>query len=137
MYVAKSNFFRVVARILEIKPDDQKALNNFAQLSLLLDLETSRAHEIAHRVYERDPKNPLMVSTYAYSLYAKGKPKEAVQIMNTLTDQELHLPATAAYYGVFLSAAGDKAKAEEFLRLGETAHLFPEEKALVAKALAK
>ena len=129
--------FRVVGRILEIRPDDQKALNNFAQLSLLLNLETSRAHEIAQRLYERDPKNPVVASTYAYSLYVKGKPQKAVEVMNTLSAEELHKPGTAAYYGIFLAAAGEKDKAAEFLQLGETARLFPEEKALVAKALAR
>jgi hypothetical protein len=57
--------------------------------------------------------------------------------MEALSAEQLREPGTAAYYGIFLSAAGEKAKAEEFLRLGETARLFPEEKALVVKALAK
>ena len=54
--------------------------------------------------------------------------------MNRLTDEQLRDSSVAAYYGVILVAAGDKAKAQEYLKLGSSANLLPEEKALVAKA---
>jgi hypothetical protein len=43
-------------------------------------------------------------------------------------------PSLAAYYGIILAAAGDAAKAREYLKIGASARLLPEEKALLAKA---
>jgi hypothetical protein len=54
--------------------------------------------------------------------------------MSTLDPTQLHEPATAAYYGVFLAAAGRTQDAQEYLKLGATAKLLPEEKILVTKA---
>jgi predicted Zn-dependent protease len=125
--------YRIVTRLVELKPDDHKALNNYAQLSLLLNLNTQRAHDIAERLYQADPSNAVIASTYAYSLHTKGKPKQALEIMDRLPEEKLREPAIAAYYGVILAAAGDKSKAQEFLALGATATLLPEEKTLVAR----
>jgi hypothetical protein len=54
--------------------------------------------------------------------------------MSTLNPTQLHEPATAAYYGVFLAAAGNTQEAREYLQLGATAKLLPEEKTLITKA---
>ena len=51
-----------------------------------------------------------------------------------LTPDQLRTPEIAAYYGILLAAAGDQARAAEFLDLGEKATLLPQEKALVEKA---
>jgi predicted Zn-dependent protease len=126
--------YRVASRMVEIRPDDQTALNNFAQLSLLLNLNTERAHQVAQGLYEHDPRDPVVASTYAFSLFSKGKNKQALDVMNKLSEAQLREPATAAYYGIILTAAGESTRADEFLRIGETAQLFPEEKALLAQA---
>ena len=49
---------------------------------------------------------------------------------------DLRVPSVAAYYGIVLMATGDKAKAREFLELGQKATLLPEERTLLARALA-
>jgi hypothetical protein len=54
--------------------------------------------------------------------------------MEGLTPEQLRQPEIAAYYGIILAAAGDHARAAEFLDLGEKATLLPQEKALVEKA---
>jgi hypothetical protein len=127
------DLYRVVARLCEIRPDDQEAQNNLAQLSLLLNLNVEHARALARQLHSQNPKNAVFASTYAFSLYRQGHYQQAVNVMSDLPADKLRQPAIAAYYGVFLAAAGD-ARAREFLDLGRQARLLPEEKALVEKA---
>ena len=126
--------YRVLVRLAEVQPQDMGIQNNLAQVSLLLNADVERARKLAADLYRKEASNPAYASTYAFSLYTKGDVKGALQIMNRLTDEQLRDPSLAAYYGVILVAAGDKAKAQEYLKLGSSAKLLPEEKALVAKA---
>lgn len=129
-----ANLYRVLLRQLERHPDDSNVKNNVAQLSLLLKLNSARGRELAREVYEKDPRNPAYVSTYAFSLFDNGDAKRALQTMETLPETERRKPEIAAYYGMILAAAGDGARAAEFLDLGERAKLLPEEKTLMERA---
>src|SRR5205085_808419 len=128
------NLYRVVLHQVDLHPDDANVQNNFAQLSLLLNLNTDRGQKAAREVYEKDPKNPAFVSTYAFALHAAGDSKKALKILETLSPEQLRKPEIAAYYGVILVAMGDQTRAGEFLDLGEKANLLPPEKALIEKA---
>lgn len=128
------NLYRVMLHQTEFRPNDRNVQNNFAQLSLLLNLNADRGQKAAREVYESDPKNPAYVSTYAFALYTQGDVKKALKTLETLSPDQLHKPEIAAYYGIVLAAAGDRARAPEFLDLGEKAQLLPQEKALVEKA---
>jgi cytochrome c-type biogenesis protein CcmH/NrfG len=136
-YFAKNgdaeNLYRVLLHQSELHPDDWDVQNNFAQLSLLLNLNTDRGQKVAREVYEKDPKNPGYASTYAFALHVQGDTKKALKILETLSPEQLHMPAIAAYYGIMLAATGDQ-RAGEFLDLGEKAALLPQEKALLEKA---
>lgn len=136
-YFAKNgdaeNLYRVLLHQSELHPDDQNVQNNFAQLSLLLNLNADRGQKIARDVYEKDPKNPAYASTYAFALHVQGDTKKALKVLETLTPDQLHKPPIAAYYGIMLAAAGDQ-RAGEFLDLGVKASLLPQEKALIEKA---
>ncbi len=137
-YFAKNgdteNLYRVLLHQIELRPDDRNVQNNFAQLSLLLKLNTDRGQKAAREVYEADPKNPAYASTYAFALHTAGDTKKGLKILEALTAEQLHDPAIAAYYGILLAAAGDQARASEFLDLSEKATLLPQEKALIEKA---
>jgi cytochrome c-type biogenesis protein CcmH/NrfG len=137
-YFAKNadtqNLYRVLLHRLELHPDDRNVQNNFAQLSLLLGLNTERGQKIAREIYEKEPANPAYASTYAFALHTQGETKKALKVLEGLTDEQRHQPEIAAYYGIVLAAAGDQARAGEFLDLGEKATLLPQEKALVEKA---
>jgi cytochrome c-type biogenesis protein CcmH/NrfG len=128
------NLYRVLLHEVELHPDDPNIENNFAQLSLLLNLNPDRGQKAAREVYDKDPKNPAYVSTYAYALYVAGDSKKALAVLETLAPEQLREPNVAAYYGVILAAAGDQTRAAEYLDLGEKANLLPQEKALVEKA---
>jgi cytochrome c-type biogenesis protein CcmH/NrfG len=137
-YFAKNadteNLYRVLLHQIELRPNDRNVQNNFAQLSLLLNLNVDRGQKLAREVYESDPKNPAYASTYAFALHVAGDAKKGLKILETLTPEQLHEPAIAAYYGVLLVAAGDQTHAGEFLDLGEKAMLLPQEKRLIEKA---
>ena len=128
------NLYRVLLHQIELHPDNPNVQNNFAQLSLLLNLNADRGQKAAREVYEKDPKNPAYVSTYAFALYSAGDSKKALKTLETLAPDQLQKPEVAAYYGVILAAAGDRTRAAQFLDLGEKASLLPPEKALVEKA---
>lgn len=137
-YFAKNddteNLYRVVLHEVELHPDDANVQNNFAQLSLLLHLNTDRGQKAAREVYDKDPKNPAYVSTYAFALHSAGDSKKALKVLETLSPEQLRKPEIAAYYGIILAATGDQARAAEYLDLGEKATLLPQEKALLEKA---
>ena len=137
-YFAKNgdteNLYRVLLHRIETQPDDRKVQNNFAQLSLLLNLNIDRAQRIARELAEKEPANEAYVSTCAFVFFTQGDIKKARKTIETLSDAQLHQPEVAAYYGMILAAAGEQARAGEFLDLGEKATLLPQEKALVEKA---
>jgi cytochrome c-type biogenesis protein CcmH/NrfG len=129
------NLYRVLLHSTELHPEDRNAQNNFAQISLLLNLNAARGQKMAREVYEKDPKNAAYASTYAFALHAQGETKKALKVFDSLTEEQLRQPEIAAYYGVILAAAGDSARATEFLDLGEKSEkLLPQEKALIEKA---
>jgi hypothetical protein len=126
--------YRVLARLTEIDPGDLKVQNNLAQVSLLLNADLERARRRAANLYRKEPSNGAYVSTYAFSLYAKGDAKGALKVMSTLRKDQLNEPQLAAYYGIFLAASGEKSKARDYLELGRQTQLLPEERTLLDRA---
>jgi cytochrome c-type biogenesis protein CcmH/NrfG len=137
-YFAKNgdteNLYRVLLHRIETQPDDRRIQNNFAQLSLLLKLNVDRAQKMARELAEKEPANEAYVSTCAFAFFTQGDLKKARKTIESLSDAQLHQPEIAAYYGIILAAAGESARALEFLDLGEKATLLPQEKTLVEKA---
>lgn len=137
-YFAKTGATRDIYRVLlhrhELRPEDRNVQNNVAQLSLLLNLNAERGQKLAADLYQKEPTNPVYLSTYAFALHSAGDTKKALQVMSALSEEQLRRPEFAAYYGIFLAAAGEAARASEFLDLGENAALLSEERALVEKA---
>lgn len=131
---ATHDLYRVLLRREEFQPNDANVQNNIAQLSLLLNLNADRGFRLARDLHEREPKNPVYASTHAFALHSRGDTKKALAVMNALTPEQLKQPEIAAYYGIILAAAGEHAKAAEYLDASGKAGLLPEEKALVDKA---
>jgi Flp pilus assembly protein TadD len=105
--------------------------------ALLLDAQELKPYDLAREVYQQSPTNASYVSTYAFSLYLKGKNAEALKVMKTLKPQQLQDPAIAGYYGLILKATGDRARARTYLDWASSkAHLLPEEKKLFDQAKA-
>ena len=129
-----AGLYRVLVQLAELLPEDGRIQNNFAQISLLLNADVERARKLAADLYRKEQSNPAYVATYAFALYTKGDTKGALKVMGTLNPTELRDPPIAAYYGVLLAAAGDAQSSREYLKLGATAKLLPEEKTLITKA---
>jgi len=111
-----------------------KVQNNLTQVSLLLNVDLERARKRASDLFRKQPSNAAYVSTYAFSLYAKGDVKGALNVMSTLREDQLQEPPLAVYYGFMLAVAGEKTKARKYVEIGKTAHLLPEEKQLIDRA---
>ncbi len=126
--------YRVLTRLLELKPTDRAVRNNFAQIALLLHADTARAYKIAADLHREEPANGVFASTYAFALYDEGKVAQALKVMNSLTADQFQDPGTSAYFGIFLAADGKTEKAAKYLEMGKAAHLLPEEKALFDRA---
>ena len=125
---------RVFRAMVERDPKDAQARNNFAMVSLLLGTDTDQARQTAAELRAAEPDNPVFVSTYAFSLYLQGHPQEAAQALRALGLNRLDDPSLAAYYGVFLAAAGDTQTARTYLTKSAKAFLLPQEQALVDQA---
>jgi hypothetical protein len=121
---------------MQMKNDDSDVMakNNFAAVSLLLGTQLPEAHQIAKEDYDRFPQNAVVVSTYAYSLHLQGRSQEGLKLLEKLPEDKLRMPAVATYYGVLLAAAGQPARAKEYLEIAGRSNLLPEEKTLVAAA---
>jgi predicted Zn-dependent protease len=125
---------KMYSGLLEADANDIMFRNNFAAVSLLLGTGLPEAEKIASEDYEKLPQNPFIVSTYAFSLYIQGKAQDGLNVLEKLPGDALHNPGIAAYYGTLLAAAGQPAKAREYLQLSQKAALLPEERAMVAAA---
>jgi Flp pilus assembly protein TadD len=136
-YLATGNtrgLWRVYSTLLGYDSSDAAAQNNFAAVSLLLNLQITKAHEMARAAYSRFPNNEAFASTYAYSLHLQGKTKDALRIFELLKSGQLQQPGVAVYYGTVLVANGESGKARQYLQIAEKGRLLPEEKAMVDQA---
>lgn len=118
---------------LQREPGNLAIKNNLAATALLLGADDVKPHELAHEVWQKAPTNAAYASTYALSLYRQKKFDEALRVMRALSPRDLEVPAIAGYYGLILSSAGDRHRAQSYLQWSKKARLLPEESALFAQ----
>ena len=139
-YTAEGNtreLLSVFNRLMELDPQNLNTKNNVAYALLLLNMETDRANMLATEIYKADPTNAEFASTYALALNLKGKPDNALKILQKLPESELRIPSTALCYGVILAAKGQDDEARVFLDTAQAGQLLPQEKAMALKAREK
>lgn len=112
------------------------ARNDYAFYSLLVRSEDGNPHREAEKLFNENPADAQIAVTRGLSLFQQGKAVEALAITNGLPTEELRKPQVALYHAIFLTAAGNAAKAEEFLDVAKEWRMFPEEKALLERAKA-
>jgi predicted Zn-dependent protease len=117
-------------------PSDLVAKGDLALTALLLNAVEVKPAEMARELYHASPTNSTVAAAYALSLHLQRKPADAVKVMDALDPHDLENPSIAGYYGIFLQAAGNRAKAQHFLDLGSKAPMLPEERRLFDKARA-
>jgi Tfp pilus assembly protein PilF len=134
-YLAAGNtrgLHKVYSRIVNRDVANYPAMNNLASVSLLLNLQTNKACEMAREAYLKATNVAAFASTYAWSLHLQGRTAEGIKVLETLKPDRLEVPGVALYYGAMLAAVNAPAKAKKYLDLAETGQLLPEEKALLA-----
>jgi len=125
-----SGLNRVYSRWMTLEPENFVAKNNFTATALLLKVNLSKAHELARELYGQTPHDPVIASTYAYSLHLQARTKEGLQILQRYDPKALATPALALYYGLLLAADQQTNKAGQYLQAARTAQLLPEERVL-------
>ena len=125
---------KVYAAMMSSAPDDLVAQNNYAVVSLLLNVATNQAHELAGKVYSQQPGNSVFASTQAYSLYLQGRANEALQMMRAFKPAQLEQPGVALYYGLLLKADNQVVEARKYFDIARKGNLLPEEQALLKLA---
>jgi predicted Zn-dependent protease len=130
--------YQLYARLLARAPQNVTLKNNLTAAALLLKTNLTQAGQWAAELYAQQPADPVIVSTYAFARHLQGSDAQGLAALQKLTPAQLEQPAIALYYGVLLTATGDRGQGDYFLTRAESAgHLLPEEKALVAEARQK
>jgi predicted Zn-dependent protease len=112
------------------EPDNLHVKNNFATTSFLLKQGLPRAHEVAKEIYQQQPTNPIICSTFAYSLHLQGRNQEAVEVVSKLAPGDRENPAFAVYFAAIYIQNGQTNEAYHCLALSQKADLLAEEKSL-------
>ncbi len=115
------------------KADSKSAVfrNDYAFYSLLIRSEDGNPHHEAEKLANENPGNANIAVTRGLSLYRQGKAAEATTLTGSLPPEELRKPRIALYHAIFLTAAGETAKAAEFLPAAQDWKMLAEEKALL------
>ncbi len=121
----------VSKRFVATDPSNVAMRNNHVALALLIGQTADAPHELAATLFQQNPGEAVIGSTYGFSLFLRGKAKEAVAVMETFPAEELRGSVAGVYYGIFLAAAGEADRSVEYFQLGTKAKLLPEEKAMV------
>lgn len=108
--------------------------NNHAFFSLLVRSEDGNPHREAEKLCAENPGNATIAVTRGLSLYQQGKATEAAALTGSLPFEELKKPQIALYHAIFLTAAGETAKAAEFLLISDGWKMLPEEETLLERA---
>jgi len=131
------SLMQLISILARRNPSDVELQNDLAMVALLLDAQELKPHDLAREAYQKEPKNPSIASTYAFSLYLQQKPAEALKVMQQLDLRTLSIPGIGTYYGLILKANGHLPEAKAYLNLSSKASgLLPEEKTLFAQAKA-
>lgn len=131
-----AGLYRVYTALLDANPKAVVAKNNVAALGLLLGRDLEKCARLAREVYLSATNNPTARSTYAFALHVEGKSAEGLRLLQSLPEQELHLPGVATYYAILLAANGQRDQAGPFLASAEKGQVLPEEKRLLEIARA-
>ena len=124
---------QLYARELACAPENVSLKNNLAATLLLLKDDLPQASRLANEAYAQRPTDPVIVSTYAFSLHLQGRTKDGVAALEKLNPESLAEPSVALYYGVLLAALHETNRATPFLEIARTkGQLLPEEIILLA-----
>ena len=131
-----AGLLRVASNQYKDEPQDIRYKNNYAFYSLLLNIDTQRAVELAQECWHEAPLQPNIAATYAFALYRVSKYQEGLQVLDKLPANDLDKPNIALYYALVLSAAGQTNKASHYLALARKSDRFLPQELELADSLA-
>jgi len=125
---------RVTKAMQRLEPNSDPVRNNLAFYSLLLNVGTDSANQIADDLFAKYPADPAIVSTYALSLLLRKRPSEALAALERLPATVQESGPIAPYYALALAKTGNTQRANEVLAHVRREQLLPEEEALLKQA---
>ena len=132
-----SSLNKVYSTLSSYEPKNIYARNNFAATALLLGRNLPEAHQTASELYAAHPNEPVIASTYAFSLHLQGRTRPALAALEKLPADKLESPTVALYYAVLLKADGQTNKANHYLSCATNSITLPEEKALLIQTTSR
>jgi tetratricopeptide (TPR) repeat protein len=129
---------KVAAERYRDNPKSAGTKNNYAFLLLLLDLDESRAQELAKEAWTDAPLQPDIASTYAFACYKKGRTEDGIKAMEQLAESYRSEPWIALYYAALLAEEGRSQEASRYVACSDgSPRLLPEEQVLVTEIKSK
>ena len=96
-------------KVLKISPDDGEALNNLANVLLLLNDPT--AVKIAEQAAAKNPGNPATIDTLGWALFKNGQMDRALQLLRDARLRQPGNPEIGYHLAAVLAQAGRKTEA--------------------------
>lgn len=128
-----ANLLRVASEQHADSPADLSVSNNFAFLSLLTGIGSTDAARIAAGNYQKQPGDPNLAATYAYSLYLDGHYQEGLHVLTPFGQPRMQAAGAALYLALLQQAAGQQDAASRTAAAVDPSHLLPEERLLLQK----
>ena len=128
--------YGVLQRLHESSPNEAPITADFARLSLNLERNIERSHDLAKEAHDRAPNEVNCAVTYAFSLYRLGRSAEALAIIQGLPADQLRDPHAAVYVALLLADANQIDAARDHVAVAGD-EIYPEEKKVLDEAKAK
>ncbi len=122
---------KIYASAMNADPSNFAARNNFATTSMLLGKNLPKAHELARDLYAQHPQDPVIASTYAFSLHLQGRTNDSLTAIRRLPVKDLDTPSIALYYAAILARVGETNQARQSVALAEKGQFLPEERRML------
>src|SRR6516225_5042051 len=132
-----TKLYEVLQRLHQSSPNEAPITADLARLGLDLGENTERSHQLAKEAYDRAPNDVNCAVTYAFSLNRLTRNAEALGIIQSLPQDQLHDPHAAVYVALVLVDGSELEGAKDFIAAAETGQLYPEEKKLLEEAKTK
>jgi hypothetical protein len=125
---------KLYAAIMNYDSANTTVKNNYAATALLLNINMAKAHETIKELYAQHADDPIIASTYAYSLHLQGHTRQGLGVLERLKPADLEKGSVPLYYALLLRMDGQTNKAAKYLELARrpSLYLLPEEKELLA-----
>jgi thioredoxin-like negative regulator of GroEL len=128
--------YDILQRLHESSPNEAPITADLARLSLNLERNVQRSHDLAKEAHDRAPNEVNCAVTYAFSLYRLGRSAEGLAIIQSLPADQLHDPHAAVYAALLLADASQIDVAKDYVATADD-KIYPEEKEVLDEARAK